>query len=59
MTSRDRVRVILAHRTPDKIPLDFGSSTVSGMHVTCVQQLRAHFGLEKRPIKVHKSYQVL
>lgn len=29
------------------------------MHVTCVAQLRDHFGLEKRPVKVCEPYQML
>ncbi|MDZ7378538.1 MAG: methyltransferase, partial [candidate division KSB1 bacterium] len=59
MTSRERVRAALAHREPDKVPIDFGGTGVTGMHVTCVAALRDYYGLERRPVKVHEPYQML
>lgn len=59
MSSRERVLDALNHRQPDRIPLDFGGTMVSGMHVTCVAALRDFYGLEKRPVKVHEPYQML
>ncbi|MDZ7337679.1 MAG: methyltransferase [candidate division KSB1 bacterium] len=59
MTSRERVRAALAHREPDKVPIDFGGTGVTGMHVTCVTALRDYYGLERRPVKVHEPYQML
>ena len=41
------------------MPTDFGGSAVTGMHVSCVAQLRDHYGLEKRPVKVCEPYQML
>jgi hypothetical protein len=41
------------------MPIDFGSTAVTGMHVHCVIGLRDHYGLEKRPVKVHEPYQML
>lgn len=52
MTSRERVQTTLAHKNPDRIPVDFGSSTVTGMHVSVVAALREHFGLERRPVRL-------
>jgi hypothetical protein len=57
--SRDRVRETLAHRPPDRIPIDFGSTPVTGVHVTVVDALRTHYGLERRPVKIHEPYQLL
>jgi len=57
--SRQRVLDALAHRQPDRVPIDFGSTTVTGIHVSCVAALRDHFGLEKRPVKVHEPFQML
>ncbi|NLX12198.1 MAG: methyltransferase [Phycisphaerales bacterium] len=54
MISRERVLTSLAHHEPDRVPLDFGSTSVSGIHVTCVAALRDYFGLEKRPIKAYE-----
>ncbi len=59
MNSRERVRAALAHREPDKIPIDFGSTATTGMHVSCVAALRRHYGLEQRLVKVHEPYQML
>lgn len=59
MTSRECVRSALAHREPDRVPVDFGATTVTGMHALCVEKLRAHFGLEQRPVKVHVPYNML
>lgn len=59
MTSKERVLAALNHRLPDRVPIDFGSTGVTGMHATCVAGLRRHFGLENRPVKVHEPYQML
>jgi hypothetical protein len=59
MNSRERVLASLAHQTPDRIPVDFGGTAVTGVHVSCVASLRDWFGLEKRPVKVHEPYQML
>jgi hypothetical protein len=49
----------LDHRAPDRVPVDFGSTGVTGMHASCVAALRDYFGLEKRLVKVHEPYQML
>jgi hypothetical protein len=59
MTSRERLAAALGHRQPDRIPVDFNGTAVTGMHVKCVIGLREHFGLEKRLVKVHEPYQML
>ena len=59
MTSKERMRATLARRTPDRIPIDFGGTAVTGIHVSCVAALRDHFGLPKQPVKVHEPYQML
>lgn len=59
MTSRERVLAALNHRQPDQVPMDFGSTAVTGMHVQAIAGLREHFGLERRPVKVIEPYQML
>jgi hypothetical protein len=49
----------LDHRQPDRIPVDFGGTPVSGIHATCVLALRDYFGLEKKPVKVIDPGQLL
>lgn len=57
-TSRARVLNALEHRA-GPVPIDFGSTGVTGIHVTCVAALRDWYGLEKRPVKVHEPFQML
>ena len=59
MTSQERLLAALSHKRPDRLPIDFGSTGVTGMHASCVAELRQYFGLEKRPVKVHEPYQML
>jgi len=59
MTSKERVWAALNHRAPDAVPVDFGGTAVTGMHVDIVIALRDRYGLEKRPVKVHEPYQML
>jgi hypothetical protein len=59
MTSRERLDAALHHRQPDRIPVDFNGTAVTGMHVKCVIGLREHYGLETRLVKVHEPYQML
>lgn len=58
MTSRERVLTALRHEE-GPIPIDFGSTSTTGMHVSCVAALRKHYGLEERPVKVCEPYQML
>ena len=59
MTGKERVISALNHKEPDGIPIDFGATAVTGLHASCVENLRTHYGLEKRPVKVHEPYQML
>ena len=59
VSSRERLRAALDHREPDRVPLDFGSTPVTGMHVSCVAALRRHYGLAPEPVKVIEPGQML
>lgn len=59
MTSRARVLAALSHRQPDRVPIDIGGTSVTGIHISCVAALRDYYGLEKRPVKLHEPYQML
>jgi hypothetical protein len=59
MTSRDRVRAALNHRTPDRTPIDLDATPVSGIAAGTLAKLRAGLGLPPAPIKVHEPFQVL
>ena len=58
MTDKEILNNALNHKSGD-IPIDFGSTAVTGMHVKCIEELRKYFGLEIHPIKVIEPYQML
>ncbi len=59
MTSKERTLKALAHKTPDRTPVDFGATAVTGIHVLAIERLREHFGFEKSPVRVIEPYQML
>ncbi len=59
MTGKERIISTLEHKTPDRVAMDFGATGVSGMHVTAIEALRKHYGLEKRRVKASEPYQML
>ena len=58
-SSRKRVVDALAHVEPDRMPVDFGGTTVSGIQVSVVAALRDRLGLERRSVKLIEPYQML
>jgi hypothetical protein len=59
MTSKERFDLTVNHKQPDRVVVDFGSTAVTGIHVLSVENLRKHFGLENRPVRVIEPYQML
>ena len=60
MTHRERLQSALNHRQPDRVPVDFGSTAVTGMHVAAVTRLRrAVLGDKNYRVKVIEPYQML
>ena len=59
MTGKERVRTALNHKQPDRVPIDFGGTSVTGVNCTCIAALRDYYGLEKRPVKVHDPLQLI
>ena len=59
MNYKARVETALRHEEPDQVPVDLGSTAVTGIHARAVAGLRDHYGLEKRPVKVWEPYQFL
>lgn len=57
--SRERLVAALHHKQPDRVPIDFGGSAVTGIHASCVAALRDYYGLEKRPVRIHEPFQML
>jgi hypothetical protein len=59
MTSRDRIQTTLRHTPPDRVPIDFGGTAVTGMSAICIAALRDYYGLEKRLVKVWDPLQLI
>lgn len=59
--SRDRLKISLEHREPDRVPVDFGGSAVTGINVGIVYGLRQALKLDKpnMPVKVIEPFQML
>jgi len=58
MNGFEKTSMAVSHRE-GPVPIDFGSSDVTGMHVTVVEALRRRYGLENRPVKACEPYQML
>jgi hypothetical protein len=56
---RQRVLDALAHRTPDRVPVDLGGCPTTSMHVSCIAGLREYYGLERRPVKLWEPFLML
>jgi uroporphyrinogen decarboxylase len=59
MTSRDRVLKAINHQEPDRVPIDLGSTIVSGISPAKYGELREHLGLGSHPIRVYDVYLML
>ena len=60
MTSRQRLIETLNHRQPDRVCVDLGGTSVTGIYVGVIAQLRRQlFGEKGKPVKVIEPYQML
>ncbi len=59
MNSRQIVQNALSHKLPERVPIDFGGTGQTGIHVSCVEALRDFYGLKKEPVKAVEPYQML
>ncbi len=59
MTSRERFDLTVNHREPDRVVVDFGATSVTGLHVLVVENLRKYYGLDYKPVRVVDPLQML
>ena len=59
MTSRERVLLALAHKEPDRVPIDLGSTIVTGISATAYKNLISYWGLEHGNIHLMEITQQL
>ncbi len=58
MTGKEKLQKALGHQE-GPVPMDFGATTVTGIHCRVVESLREIYGLEKSPVNIHEPYQML
>jgi len=59
MISRERVRLAINHKEADRIPLDLGSTLVTGIEASIYAKLKNALGLSKGLIRVYDPFQML
>ncbi len=59
MTSRQRVRAVLNGEIPDRVPIDFGGSQTTGIHMDAYIDLARYLGIDAEPPKVYEQFQML
>ncbi|MEI7731784.1 MAG: uroporphyrinogen decarboxylase family protein [Verrucomicrobiota bacterium] len=59
MTSRERILTTLAHREPDRIPVDLSGHRSSGIAALAYYGLRQYLGLPQKPLRIYDPVQQL
>jgi len=59
MTSRERVIAAIAHKEPDKIPVDLGSNPSSGISAIAYNNLKKHLGFTTGHTRIYDVVQQL
>jgi len=59
MNSRERVLTAIAHKEPDRVPIDQGSMRSSGIMAIAYNRLKRHLGIADPPTKVYDMIQQL
>jgi hypothetical protein len=59
MTSRERVRKAIRHEEPDRVPLDLGSTLVTGIQVSAYARLKKALGITEGVNRVYDPFQML
>ncbi len=59
MTSRERVLAAIAHKEPDRVPVDLGGTTVSGISAIAYHNLKNYLGIKTGHTRVFDVLQQL
>lgn len=59
MNSRERLQKTLNHQAPDRVPVDLGSTMVSGIHGETMYDLRKELGLQTDQVKLQDPFFML
>ena len=59
MNSRERVKATINHIKPDKVPIDLGSTLVTGIQAGIYSRFKKALGLKKGKVKIYDPFQML
>lgn len=59
MTSRERVLSAIAHKEPDRVPVDMGATPSSGISAIAYSNLLKHLGRTDLPVQIYDVVQQL
>jgi len=59
MNSRERLIATLNHQTPDRLPIDLGATSQTGINASTLYQLRKTLGLDNHRLKITEPGQLL
>ncbi|MDX1285129.1 MAG: uroporphyrinogen decarboxylase family protein [Draconibacterium sp.] len=59
MNSRERILAAVAHKEPDKVPVDLGATPSSGISAIAYSNLLKHIGKEYLPVQIYDVVQQL
>ncbi len=59
MTPRERILAAVAHREPDRVPIDQGSMRSTGIMAVAYNRLKDHLGIREPPTKLYDLIQQL
>jgi hypothetical protein len=59
LTPRERVRLAINHKVPDRVPIDLGSSLVTSICASSYSNLKKALGIEKGQVKISETFCML
>ena len=59
MTHRERVLTALSHQQPDRVPIDFGGTKNSTIHILAYERLKAYLGITSETHLMDRMMQVV
>lgn len=59
MNSRERVKLALAHKEPDRVPIDLGATIISSIHKQAYIELKDHLDMEDGDVQMSDHVQQL
>ena len=57
LTSRERVLVSIAHKEPDRVPVDLGSTPSSGISAVAYNNLKRHLDIAEGHTRIYDVVQ--